>query len=637
MIQSWFTISPFYLKRWPTQPLQIGALKLGSGFPVRVQSMANTPTSNVEASVNQAIEIILAGGELIRFTVINSQDAEALKQIKEKLTVLGHSVPLVADVHFNPILADIAAKYVDKVRINPGNYLDKRASFKKVFYSDEEYAQELSKLEERFVSFLSICKEHHTAVRIGTNHGSLSDRIMSRYGDTPSGMVEATMEFLRICKKHGFTNVVVSLKSSNTRVMVHAYRLLALQMHREQMRFALHLGVTEAGNAEDGRIKSSVGIGTLMHDGLGDTIRVSLTEHPAKEIPVANLLISHFENLSKNQHSLKVNPCYDPYSYNKRFSFAVGKTGESNAPVVIADVSNELMLSEEIFLQLGFSFNVQTKTFERGDLSPDILFTGNLTIPRSLNIDVTLVSNSSDWFPDSVTFPLFTWDDYQQSDIKSSKQNWVLVSFFQLSEASVLKKIKEDTTAVLVVFSENDNYTQEIRACINILIENQITNPVIIKKEYPKFSLSDFQIISAADCGLFFIDGLADGLWIQAGDVPAQSVVETAFGILQASRTRTTKTEYISCPSCGRTLFDIEASLAKVKSTTQHLKGLKIAVMGCIVNGPGEMADADYGYVGAGPGKVSLYKGKELVLRNIDANSAVDELLALINQNQKSH
>lgn len=627
MAISWFTPTPLMAKRLNTNEISIGLLKMGSAWPVRVQSMANTPTRNVDDSVKQAIEIIKAGGELVRYTVINETDAEALKLIKEQLVKKGYTTPIVADVHFNPNLADIAARYVDKVRINPGNYIDKRATFTKLNFTDEDYQEELNRLEKRFIKFLDICREHNTAVRIGTNHGSLSDRIMSRYGDTPAGMVEATMEFLRICKKTGFTNVAVSLKSSNTRVMVQAYRLLSKQMMTEDMAYCLHLGVTEAGNGEDGRIKSAVGIGALMHDGLGDTIRVSLTEHPANEIPVANVLVKHFKKFETISDTEPVAITFNPYEYCAREVNSILSLSE---PVVIADLSAEPEITQSVLEELYFVFNGETKTIERNDLSPDIIYTGEQIFPFKLPENTTVVTECSVWDAQTGAFPLFSFHDYLTATNRSDQQNWVQVELSQLS-AETIELIKNDPTIVLVAFSYHQNSTAEIRTLINQLIANDCKVPVIVQQSYILPDKTDFQLASAADSGILFIDGLANGLWLKnTFKKTNRELTDTAFTILQASRSRTTKTEYISCPGCGRTLYDLQQTLEKVKEATKHLKGLKIAVMGCIVNGPGEMADADYGYVGSGPGKISLYKGKELVKRNIDTKDAVDELLKLI-------
>lgn len=632
MNNTWYIKNPWKYQRAESNLVKVGKMEMGLLNPVRVQSMANTPTHNVEESVHQAIEIIEAGGELIRFTVIDLKDAEALKDIKSQLVAKGYETPIVADVHFNPNLADTAAKYIDKVRINPGNYIDKRATFQQVEYTDEEYALELEKLNERFCRFLDICNKHNTAIRIGTNHGSLSDRIMSRYGDTPYGMVEATMEFLRICKTQNFTNVAVSLKSSNTRVMVQAYRLLSQQMQLEQMAFALHLGVTEAGSGEDGRIKSAVGIGALMHDGLGDTIRVSLTEHPAKEIPVTKTLVQHFEQLS-NCADIDYNeaPVYNPYGYEPRKARSLMN---SKLPIVIGDLSADGDVNKAILESLHFIFDQETKTILKGDLAPDIIYTGEQMFQFAVPANTTILTDCNYWDERTNSVPLFAWNEYLVADKKSDKQNWVQMQLADLNDEAI-ELLKTDQSIVVVCCSYGKNPTMEKRAFINSLMHNNCEVPVVIQHTYNEFSLADFQLKSAADNGLFFIDGLSNGLWLKSTfKTTVAEPVEAAFAILQASRSRVTKTEYISCPGCGRTLFDLEKTLAEVKESTQELKGLKIAVMGCIVNGPGEMADADYGYVGAGAGKVSLYKGKELVKRNINTSEAVSELLSLIEKNK---
>ncbi|PKP08870.1 MAG: 4-hydroxy-3-methylbut-2-en-1-yl diphosphate synthase [Bacteroidetes bacterium HGW-Bacteroidetes-4] len=629
MDNSWFTPYPFYLQRHENIPAKVGSLYLGGAYPIRIQSMANTSTHDVDASVNQAIAIIEAGGELVRYTVINSRDAEALKEIKAQLLAKGYPTPIVADIHFNPALADIAAQYVDKVRINPGNYLDKRASFTKVEFTDAEYQEELTRIKARFVAFLTICKEHQTAIRIGTNHGSLSDRIMSRYGDSPTGMVEATMEFLRICHSEKFNNVVVSMKSSNTRVMVYAYRLLAQAMKSEGMNYALHLGVTEAGSGEDGRIKSAVGMGALMHDGLGDTLRVSLTEHPAKEIPVARALVKHFAEIKSYTPLATGVPAFNPYAYNKRPCRPFADTA-----LVVADLSAEAQIDEICLANLGFEFQESTQSFRRSDLSADVVYIGEQLLSYRFNSEVKVLIDCNYWDPHQETLPLFTWEEYKNTTLKSTKENWVQVSLPHLADDD-WELIKNDATLVLVAFSYHAHPTQELRVLINQLMLHRINHPLIIQQSYKTLSAADFMLQSAADNGVLFIDGMADGIWLKNTFKSSnKEVVDTAFAILQASRTRITKTEYISCPSCGRTLFDLEKSLTRVKEATAHLKGLKIAVMGCIVNGPGEMADADYGYVGTGPGKVSLYKGKELVKRSVDAEKAVAELLLLIEQDQ---
>jgi (E)-4-hydroxy-3-methylbut-2-enyl-diphosphate synthase len=630
--------SPWQYTRLKTHTIKVGNLEIGCNQPVRVQSMANTTTHHIEASVKQAVEMIEAGTELVRFTVVNSNDAKALRDIKNQLVAKGYQTPVVADVHFNPELADMVAPWVDKVRINPGNYLEKRATFESMDYSEVEYQAELQKLEQRFSAFLAICKTHHTAIRVGTNHGSLSDRIMSRYGDTPQGMVEATMEFLRICRKYLFTNVAVSLKSSNTRVMVQAYRLLALQMQSEEMLFPLHLGVTEAGGGEDGIIKSAVGIGALMNDGLGDTIRVSLTGSPVSEMIPAQELVSHFEKLT-NLPAVDYmgQPSFDPYQYQVR-STKLNKAFHKNPiPKVVADLSGEPEITIDLLNHLGFIIDETTSTLKGTPQTSDVIYVGTHMLPIDHADGVEILMDCNAWSDGISASPLFSFDDYVYASHKSSVSNWVQISWDNLSSGNI-ELLKNDPTLMLVLFSSHPNQTAEQRAFINVLMENSIDLPVIIFRTYNETDHQQFQIKAAADTGIFFIDGLANGLWLKnTFHSNLRQLTDTAFGILQASRARYTKTEYIACPSCGRTLFDIEKSLAEVKKATIHLTGLKIAVMGCIVNGPGEMADADYGYVGAGPGKVNLYRGKELVKRNIDEADALNELLNLIRPGRPKH
>ncbi|MBR5957397.1 MAG: (E)-4-hydroxy-3-methylbut-2-enyl-diphosphate synthase [Salinivirgaceae bacterium] len=621
-------------KRFETHPITVGKLQMGGSNQIRVQSMANTPTRDVEASINQAIEIFDAGAELVRFTAIDERDAYALRDIKNGLVAKGYTKPIVADVHFNAKLADIAAQFVDKVRINPGNYLEKRATFATLEFTDDEYQAELAKLNERLKSLIDICKEHHTALRIGTNHGSLSDRIMSRYGDTPAGMVEATMEFLRVCKKYDFQDVAVSLKSSNTVVMVQAYRLLVKQMSAETMNFPVHLGVTEAGTGTDGIIKSAVGIGTLLADGIGDTIRVSLTGSPAAEIAPARMLADHFESSAKN---VKINynepVALNPFEVCRRDT-SLNPSFDNKKPLVICDLPD---LSMETLKSLGISFDLNTMTISGSAQSPDVLYFGapEIDLPDFKTKDISLLIDYKVWIKDSNYEPLYGLNTYLSAKYKSDKRNWVMVSLNTLTPEA-MAVLKADPTVVLIACSMCVNQAAEQRAIFNTLIANGVNLPVIVSSIYKEPDVAKFQLKSAADNGLFFIDGLANGLWLSNFAPTQVSIVsETAFTILQSARARYTKTEYIACPSCGRTLYDIEKGLAEVKKVTQHLTGLKIAVMGCIVNGPGEMADADYGYVGAGPGKVNLYKGKTLVKRGVDEAVAPQELLKMIEEDRK--
>lgn len=608
---------------------------MGGTNPVRVQSMANTPTHDVEASVRQAIEIFDSGAELVRFTAIDEKDAYALRDIKNELVAKGYTKPIVADVHFNAQLADIAAQFVDKVRINPGNYLEKRATFTTLEFTDEEYQAELEKLDTRLLKLLNICKEHGAALRIGTNHGSLSDRIMSRYGDTPAGMVEATMEFLRVCQKYDFQNVAVSLKSSNTVVMVQAYRLLVKQMAAEKMSFPIHLGVTEAGAGTDGIIKSAVGIGTLLADGIGDTIRVSLTGSPASEIAPAQMLADYFAGPNKN---VKINYneplAFDPFSFSRRGT-ELNPSFDNTKPLVICDLPD---LSMETLKSLNITFDLNTMTITGGKQSPDVLYFGapEMDLPDFKTKNISLLIDYKVWIKDSNFEPLYGLNTYLSAKYKSDKRNWVMVSLGTLTPET-MAVLKSDPTVVLIACSMCVNQAAEQRAIFNRLIANGVNLPVVVSSIYKEPDVALFQLKAAADNGLFFIDGMANGLWLSNfARINVKTVTDTAFAILQSARARYTRTEYISCPSCGRTLYNIEKGLTEVKKATAHLTGLKIAVMGCIVNGPGEMADADYGYVGAGPGKVNLYKGKTLVKRGVDEAVAPQELLKMIEEDQKN-
>ncbi len=555
--------SLFRYVRRPTCAVHTGTVTIGGTAPLVVQSMCTTDTLDTEASVVQAKEIVGAGGRLVRFTAQTVRHAANMGEIRRKLAAEGCDVPLVADIHFNPKAAFEAARQVQKVRINPGNFIDKRARFDTVEYTEEEYEAELERLRVRLHELLEICRQYETALRIGVNHGSLSDRIMSRYGDTPAGMVASAMEFLRICRDENFQKVVVSMKSSNTQVMVHAYRLLCAAMRREGMEYPLHLGVTEAGEGEDGRIRSAVGIGALLNDGIGDTLRVSLTEHPAREIPVACMLAKHYDGRGKNP-SLPVcgTESYRPYESVRRPTRRIHNIGGAFPPVVIG---------------------------EEGALSPDFS-------PAML------------------------------------EDKTVSITLKELSEMPA-RRIPEDK--VLVLHSEHANAPAEIRAFFLHLDAKGVTNPVVIRRVYDAVSWDELAVYAAADLGMAFIDGMGDGLWIESRnpEIAKGRLTELAFGILQAARVRISRTEYISCPGCGRTLYSLEDSLREIKRKTGGLKGLKIAVMGCIVNGPGEMADADYGYVGSGPKRVTLYKGKEPVRRNVPQDEAVDALIELIKKN----
>lgn len=615
-------IDLFNYRRRSSSPVQVGDLQLGGDAPIRIQSMTTTNTNDTEACVEQAEKIIKAGGELVRLTTQGRREAENLKNINAQLRADGFNTPLVADVHFNANVADVAALYAEKVRVNPGNYVDPARVFKKIEYTDAEYADELKKLEDRFVPFLNICKEHHTAVRIGVNHGSLSDRIMSRYGDTPEGIVESCMEFLRICKKEQFDNVVISIKASNTVVMVRTVRLLVDEMDRNDMHYPLHLGVTEAGEGEDGRIKSAVGIGALLADGIGDTVRVSLSEEPEAEIPVARHLVDY---ITKREGHLMVpataSPDFDWLRPERRKTRAAGGIGGSNVPVVIASLPNG-----------------QTPTaVEFGaDTTPDYIYCGS-SLPANRKEGQKYIVDFNAYTGAKDTYPIFP---YNATPFISSVKADVKFLVLQLGAPSeeYLACLKAHPEVVVIAVSNQQNKLGEQRALTHELWTNGLFNPVVFAQMYRHSAQekADFQLEAAADMGALMIDGLCDGIWLMNdGDINVRDVADTSFAILQAARLRTSKTEYISCPGCGRTLYDLRSTIAKIKAATAHMKGLKIGIMGCIVNGPGEMADADYGYVGAGPGKISLYKQKMCVEKAIPESEAVEHLLRFIEEDMK--
>ncbi len=615
-------IDLFNYRRRSSSPVQVGDLQLGGDAPIRIQSMTTTNTNDTEACVEQAERIIKAGGELVRLTTQGRREAENLKNINARLRADGFNTPLVADVHFNANVADVAALYAEKVRVNPGNYVDPARVFKKIEYTDAEYADELKKLEDRFVPFLNICKEHHTAVRIGVNHGSLSDRIMSRYGDTPEGIVESCMEFLRICKKEQFDNVVISIKASNTVIMVRTVRLLVDEMDRNDMHYPLHLGVTEAGEGEDGRIKSAVGIGALLADGIGDTVRVSLSEEPEAEIPVARHLVDY---ITKREGHLMVpataSPDFNWLRPERRKTRAAGGIGGSNVPVVIASLPNG-----------------QTPTaVEFGaDTTPDYIYCGS-SLPANRKDGQKYIVDFNAYTGAKDTYPIFP---YNATPFISSVKADVKFLVLQLGAPSeeYLACLKAHPEVVVIAVSNQQNKLGEQRALTHELWINGLFNPVVFAQMYRHSAQekADFQLEAAADMGALMIDGLCDGIWLMNdGDINVRDVADTSFAILQAARLRTSKTEYISCPGCGRTLYDLRSTIAKIKAATAHMKGLKIGIMGCIVNGPGEMADADYGYVGAGPGKISLYKQKMCVEKAIPESEAVEHLLRFIEEDMK--
>ena len=605
----------FNYHRRESSVVHIGALDMGGDNPVRIQSMTTTSTDDTEGSVAQAERIIKAGGELVRLTTQGVKEAENLKNINAGIRRDGFSTPLVADVHFNPRVADVAARYAEKVRINPGNYVDPARKFVKHDYTDEEYASELKKIEERLVPFLDICKENHTAIRIGVNHGSLSDRIRNRYGDTPEGIVESCMEFLRICKKHDFSDVVISIKSSNTVVMVRSVRLLVDTMDKEDMHYPLHLGVTEAGEGEDGRIKSAVGIGALLADGIGDTIRVSLTEEPEAEVPVARHLVDYIDR--KAGHQLIPAETYEGFDWlrpERRTTKPVDNIGGGNVPVV--------MVSE----------NADNAARDEDASKADYIYVGS-NLPKERKegkryvVDYQLYVQADD---KSQLYPIFPVTAMPFVSMVQAKLKFLVLQFGTPAD-EYLACLKTHPEIVVVCVSNHQNRLGSQRALVHEMMIAGVENPVVFAQMYRLNDAEEFQLEAAADMGALMIDGLCDGIWLMNdGNIAPSTIEGTAFGILQAGRLRTSKTEYISCPGCGRTLYDLRDTIKRIHEATKDMKGLKIGIMGCIVNGPGEMADADYGYVGAGPGKISLYKGKECVEHNIPEGEAVERLLRLI-------
>jgi (E)-4-hydroxy-3-methylbut-2-enyl-diphosphate synthase len=617
--------------RFVTREVIIGKLKMGADNPIRVQSMTTTDTMDTSASVDQSIRMIEAGCELVRLTAPSKKEAENLAEIKKELVRRGFNTPLVADIHFTPNAAEVAAKHVEKVRINPGNFADKK-KFEEIDYTEESYQAELSRIEEKFTPLVIQCKENGVAMRIGTNHGSLSDRILSRYGDTPEGMVESAMEFLRICIKHDYHNIVLSMKASNTLVMVQAYRLLVATMRENGMNYPLHLGVTEAGDGEDGRIKSAVGIGALLEDGIGDTVRVSLTEEPEFEMPVAQKLIAKYNRPKDSNISLDgIQDLFNPYEYERRHSHKIDKIGDKQVPVVLADLSGVSEIKPSHFFGFGYMYSVPLDKWNIGDQAADYVYIGMKTIDFELPGTVGVIADYENWKSNYREkpgyFPLF-----QDSDIETLTDYTQIVYVRVNAETRDLNWLSNYPNAIILLYSNKQNKTQNYRGFFLNIANKDITNPIILEADCHSDEVETFQLWTSSDCGSLLIDGFGDGVWLR-GNVPIQLINSTSFGILQATRTRISKTEYISCPSCGRTLFDLQETTAKIRSRTSHLKGIKIGIMGCIVNGPGEMADADYGYVGTGPGKIHLYKEKNIVRKNVPEVEAVDALIELIKEN----
>jgi (E)-4-hydroxy-3-methylbut-2-enyl-diphosphate synthase len=630
-------------QRRTTIPVEVGHVFIGSDFPIRIQSMTTVDTMDTQGSIDQSIRMIDAGCEIVRITAPSVKEAQNLENIRKGLRTRGYQTPLVADIHFTPNAAELAARIVEKVRINPGNYADKKR-FEVIDYTDASYQSELERIRDKFLPLVKICKEYGTAMRIGTNHGSLSDRILSRYGDTPLGMVESALEFLRICEDENYYNIVLSMKSSNTQVMVEAYRLLSKKLEEGEFKaYPLHLGVTEAGEGEDGRIKSAVGIGTLLEDGLGDTIRVSLTEDPELEIPVAQEMVRRLQNRSSKSYPIhpwkgktdSFDSPIHPFYYERRHSNEVLNFGGKQVPRVIADFSSVSELSMDDLKSIGHFYLPEPDKWAMNDLGADYIFTGDQNIPFMLPNGLRQIQSSSVWLTHQINtiYPQFTWDEWCGSTSKHPNINFIKINAASLiGDVNMLDNLKIEKQVVIILHSSNEHKMPEIRRAFFDLIHHSILSPVIIQLDYKDVSDEQLQIYSPTDAGALLVDGLGDGIMISTSGLKNSFALRnsTSFGTLQASRVRISKTEYISCPSCGRTLFDLQETTAKIRQVTDHLKGIKIGIMGCIVNGPGEMADADYGYVGTGKDKIALYKGQNVIKKSVPAHLAVDELIQLI-------
>ena len=622
-------------KRWKSREVKIGDVALGGDNPIRVQSMTTTDTMDTKGTVDQSIRMIEAGCEYVRITAPSKKQAENLQNIKNELLKRGYNTPLIADIHFTPNAAEIAARIVEKVRINPGNFAD-RKKFNYIQYTDEQYNAEISRIRKRFLPLIKVCKEYGTAMRIGTNHGSLSDRILSRYGDTPYGMVESALEFLRICKDENYNQIVLSMKSSNPIVMVQAYRLLINRMETEGMNYPLHLGVTEAGEGEDGRIKSSLGIGTLLEDGIGDTIRVSLTEEPECEIPIAKFLVNRYADRSKHDNILDTNGfTINPFEYIPRQSNTVLNVGGENVPRVAADLLNVNNITKHTLSQIGYTYFKDDDKWGISDFACDFIFIGDKNINFEIPGTLGVVQNYPTWIKKEKQrhYPEINVEQYLEG-VKLHPQLNILHMTISKINKQVIEKLKKDSNIVLLIDTDNAHGMSEQRRFFIELLEFNCKTPVIIRRKYENINSEELQLYSATDIGGLFIDGLGDGIYLSnKSSSSLEQINKISFGILQASRTRISKTEYISCPSCGRTLFDLQETTALIRSKTQHLKGLKIGIMGCIVNGPGEMADADYGYVGTGIGKISLYKKHDIIRKDVPMDIADQALIDLIKEN----
>lgn len=637
-------------RRWLTREVNIGGVPMGGNNPIRIQSMTTVDTMDTLGSIEQSIRMVEAGCEYVRITAPSIKEAQNLAEIKKGLRERGYQVPLVADIHFTPNAAEVAARIVEKVRVNPGNYADKK-KFNQIEYTDAEYQGELERIYKKFAPLVKICKEYGTAMRIGTNHGSLSDRIMSRYGDTPEGMVESAMEFIRICEDLDYHQLVISMKSSNPQVMVQAYRLLVEKMIAENMNYPLHLGVTEAGDGEDGRIKSAVGIGTLLEDGLGDTVRVSLTEDPEFEAPVARALVNRY---SGRQHGFYEGlPPYvgmnEPYTTEEVNNFI----GGSMVPRVVVDLSKQSLRDPNILTPVGYRYDALLDKYHMGDQSVDFVYLGDQLPHFSMPGNLKQLFDYSTWVnlvDKANAHPVFDLASYVQTSAADLDlaMNLIRIKPSDL-QSNWFGEFQPTAQAVFILETDDENGVADQRSFFQTLQQIGISVPVIIKRTYPaeQFNgplgdlmdpeepISKLQVYSGTDMGALLINSMGSGIWIDAPATAIPSVVSTSFAILQATRSRISKTEYISCPSCGRTLFDLQETTQNIRNRTNHLKGLKIGIMGCIVNGPGEMADADYGYVGAGPGKITLYRGKEVVKKNVDTVNALDELINIIRNDGK--
>ena len=623
-----------HYQRLETRVVDIGGVPLGGEYPIRIQSMTTTDTMDTTATVRQTLELIEAGCDYVRITAPSIRDAENLGEIQQQVRAAGFQTPLIADIHFTPNAAEAAARLIAKVRVNPGNYAD-RKKFQQIEYSDADYAAELERIRERFTPLVRICREEGTAMRIGTNHGSLSDRIMSRYGDTPLGMVESALEFVRICRDENYHQLVLSMKASNPQVMVQAYRLLIQHMLEEDMNYPLHLGVTEAGDGEDGRIKSASGIGSLLEDGIGDTIRVSLTEDPVHEVPVAQALVARVAaRHDPVPPHFPASLSFDPFQYQRRKTDAVLQMGDNNVPIVVGQPALKVPQAPEDLVSFGYQYQPGMDKWTLKDMACDLYHAGQELPATPLPPSVRVLLDGDFWLsldpPPDHSYPLFDCESFCHAERHSRRANFVVITPDQLWNDALCCDLDDPTVVLVLDPGSEPGIRSRLRTAFLRLQELDLFCPLIMRLNYGECTLDNLRLWAATDAGALYLDGFGDGLWIQAPHLPVEAVVSLQFGILQAARTRITKTEYIACPSCGRTLFDLQETTELIRSRTAHLKGVKIGIMGCIVNGPGEMADADYGYVGSGPGKITLYRGQEVVKSQLPSAVAVDELIELI-------